>query len=93
MLCNYAKCDTMIREKLKEKILTMSDAQQNALLLAARDIKRKSKEQGRELYENAQQTNKKNNKELWQNNPLMNIERFINAEKEYKKNLLKKRRI
>ena len=38
MLCNYAKCDTMIREKLKEKILTMSDAQQNALLLAAREI-------------------------------------------------------
>ena len=37
----------MIREKLKEKILTMSDAQQNALLLAARDIKRKSKEQDR----------------------------------------------
>lgn len=56
MLCNYAKCDTIIREKLKEKILTMSDAQQNALLLAAREIRRKSKEQRRELYENAQQT-------------------------------------
>lgn len=55
MLCNYAECDTMIREKLKEKILTMSDAQQNALLLAAREIRRKSKEQRRELYENAQQ--------------------------------------
>ena len=56
MLCNCAKCDTMIREKLKEKILTMSDAPQNALLLAAREIRRKSKEQRRELYENAQQT-------------------------------------
>jgi hypothetical protein len=56
MLCNYAKCDTMIREKLKEKILTMSDAQQNALLLAACEIRRKSREQRRELYENAQQT-------------------------------------
>lgn len=56
MLHNDAKCDTMIREKLKEKILTMSDAQQNALLLAAREIRRKSKEQRRELYENAQQT-------------------------------------
>ena len=56
MLCNYAKCDTMIREKLKEKILAMSEAQQNALLLAAREIRRKSKEQRRELYENAQQT-------------------------------------
>ena len=56
MLRNDVKSDTIIREKLKEKILTMSDAQQNALLLAARDIKRKSKEQGRELYENAQQT-------------------------------------
>ena len=55
MLRNDVKSDTIIREKLKEKILTMSDAQQNALLLAARDIKRKSKEQGRELYENAQQ--------------------------------------
>lgn len=56
MLCNDAKCDTMIREKLKEKILTMSEAQQNALLLVAREIRRKSKEQRRELYENAQQT-------------------------------------
>ena len=56
MLCNDAKCDTMIREKVKEKILTMSEAQQNALLLAAREIRRKSKEQRRELYENAQQT-------------------------------------
>ena len=56
MLCNDAKCDTMIREKLKGKILTMSEAQQNALLLAARKIKRKSKEQRRELYENARQT-------------------------------------
>ena len=56
MLCNDAKCDTMIREKLKEKNLTMSDAPQNALLLAAREIRRKSKEQRRELYENAQQT-------------------------------------
>lgn len=56
MLCNDAKCDTMIREKLKEKILTMSEAQQNALLLTAREIRRKSKEQRRELYENAQQT-------------------------------------
>lgn len=56
MLCNDAKCDTMIREKLKEKILTMSEAQQNALLLAAHEIRRKSKEQRRELYENAQQT-------------------------------------
>lgn len=56
MLCNDAKCDTMIREKLEKKILTMSDAQQNALLLAAREIRRKSKEQRRELYENAQQT-------------------------------------
>ena len=56
MLYNDAKCDTMIREKLKEKILTMSDAQQNALLLAAREIKRKSKEQRREPYENARQT-------------------------------------
>ena len=55
MLRNDVKSDTIIREKLKEKILTMSDAQQNALLLAAREIKRKSKEQGRELYENAQQ--------------------------------------
>lgn len=42
MLCNYAKCDTMIREKLKGKILTMSEAQQNALLLAAREIRRKN---------------------------------------------------
>ena len=56
MLCNDAKCDTMIREKLKEKILTMSEAQQNALLLTAREIRGKSKEQRRELYENAQQT-------------------------------------
>jgi hypothetical protein len=56
MLCNDAKCDTMIRERLKEKILTMSEAQQNALLLAAREIKKKSKEQRRELYENARQT-------------------------------------
>lgn len=56
MLCNDAKCDTIIREKLKEKILTMSEAQQNALLLAALEIRRKSKEQRRELYENAQQT-------------------------------------
>lgn len=56
MLCNDAKCDKMIRAKLKEKILTMSEAQQNALLLAAREIKRKSKEQRRELYENARQT-------------------------------------
>lgn len=56
MLYNDAKCDTMIREKLKEKILTMSEAQQSALLLAAREIKRKSKEQRRGLYENAQQT-------------------------------------
>lgn len=56
MLCNDVKSDTIIREKLKEKILTMSDAQQNALLLAAREIRRKSKEQRRELYENARQT-------------------------------------
>lgn len=56
MLRNGVKCDTMIREKLKEKILTMSEAQQNALLLAAREIRRKSKEQRRGLYENAQQT-------------------------------------
>ena len=56
MLCNDAKCDTMIRERLIEKILTMSEAQQNALLLAAREIKKKSKEQRRELYENARQT-------------------------------------
>jgi hypothetical protein len=55
MLRNDVKNDTIIREKLKEKILTMSDAQQNALLLAAREIRRKSKEQRRELYENAQQ--------------------------------------
>lgn len=55
MLRNDVKSDTMIKEKLKEKILTMSDAQQNALLLAAREIRRKSKEQRRELYENAQQ--------------------------------------
>jgi hypothetical protein len=55
MLCNDVESDIMIREKLKEKILTMSDAQQNALLLAAREIRRKSKEQRRELYENAQQ--------------------------------------
>lgn len=55
MLRNDVKSDTMIREKMKEKILTMSDAQQNALLLAAREIRRKSKEQRRELYENAQQ--------------------------------------
>lgn len=55
MLRNDVKSDTLIREKLKEKILTMSDAQQNALLLAAREIRRKSKEQRRELYENAQQ--------------------------------------
>lgn len=56
MLRNDVKSNTMIREKLKEKILTMSDAQQNALLLAAREIRRKSKKQRRELYENAQQT-------------------------------------
>lgn len=56
MLRNDVKSDTIIREKLKEKILTMSDAQQNALLLVAREIRRKSKEQRRELYENAQQT-------------------------------------
>ena len=56
MLCNRAKDDKMIRAELKEKILTMSEAQQNALLLAAREIKRKSKEQRRELYENARQT-------------------------------------
>ena len=56
MLRNDVKSDTIIREKLKEKILTMSDAQQNALLLAAREIRRKSKEQRREPYENAQQT-------------------------------------
>ena len=56
MLRNSAKDDKMIRAKLKEKILTMSEAQQNALLLAAREIKRKSKEQRRELYENARQT-------------------------------------
>lgn len=55
MLRNDVKSDTIIREKLKEKILTMSDAQQNALLIAAREIRRKSKEQRRELYENAQQ--------------------------------------
>lgn len=55
MLRNDVKSDTIIREKLKEKILTMSDTQQNALLLAAREIRRKSKEQRRELYENAQQ--------------------------------------
>ena len=55
MLRNDVKSDTIIREKLKEKILTMSEAQQNALLLAAREIRRKSKEQRRELYENAQQ--------------------------------------
>jgi hypothetical protein len=55
MLRNDVESDIMIREKLKEKILTMSDAQQNALLLAAREIRRKSKEQRRELYENAQQ--------------------------------------
>ena len=55
MLRNDVKSDTIIREKLKEKILTMSDAQQNALLLAAREIRRKSKEQRRELYETAQQ--------------------------------------
>ena len=55
MLRNDVKSDTIIRKKLKEKILTMSDAQQNALLLAAREIRRKSKEQRRELYENAQQ--------------------------------------
>lgn len=55
MLRNDVKSDTIIREKLKEKILAMSDAQQNALLLAAREIRRKSKEQRRELYENAQQ--------------------------------------
>ena len=52
MLCNDVKYDTMIREKLKGKILTMSEAQQNALLLAAREIRRKSEEQRRELYEN-----------------------------------------
>lgn len=52
MLCNDVKYYTMIREKLKEKILTMSEAQQNALLFAAREIRRKSKEQRRELYEN-----------------------------------------
>lgn len=56
MLCNSAEDDKMIRAKLKEKILTMSETQQNALLLAAREIKRKSKEQRRELYENARQT-------------------------------------
>lgn len=56
MLRNDVKIDTIIREKLKEKILAMSDAQQNALLLAAREIRRKSKEQRRELYENAQQS-------------------------------------
>lgn len=55
MLRNDVKIDTIIREKLKGKILAMSDAQQNALLLAAREIRRKSKEQRRELYENAQQ--------------------------------------
>lgn len=55
MLRNDVESDIMIREKLKEKILTMSNAQQNALLLAAREIRRKSKEQRRELYENAQQ--------------------------------------
>lgn len=55
MLRNDVKIDIIIREKLKEKILAMSDAQQNALLLAAREIRRKSKEQRRELYENAQQ--------------------------------------
>ncbi len=55
MLCNDVKYDTLIREKLKGKILTMSEAQQNALLLVAREIRRKSKEQRRELYENAQQ--------------------------------------
>ena len=55
MLRNDVKSDTIIREKLKEKILIMSDAQQNALLLAAREIRIKSKEQRRELYENAQQ--------------------------------------
>lgn len=55
MLRNDVESDIMIREKLKEKNLTMSDAQQNALLLAAREIRRKSKEQRRELYENAQQ--------------------------------------
>lgn len=53
MLCNDVKYDTIIREKLKGKILTMSEAQQNALLLAAREIRRKSKEQRRELYENS----------------------------------------
>lgn len=52
MLCNDVKYNTIIREKLKGKILTMSEAQQNALLLAAREIRRKSKEQRRELYEN-----------------------------------------
>lgn len=52
MLCNDVKYNTMIREKLKGKILTMSEAQQNALLLAAREIRRKSKEQRRKLYEN-----------------------------------------
>lgn len=52
MLCNDVKYDTMIREKLKEKILTMSEAQQNALLLAAREIRRRPKEQRRGLYAN-----------------------------------------
>lgn len=52
MLCNDVKYDTIIREKLKGKILTMSEAQQNALLFAAREIRRKSKEQRGELYEN-----------------------------------------
>lgn len=56
MLKSSNACNTLIKEKLKFKILTLTEEQQYALLIAARKIRKKSLEQKREFYGNARQT-------------------------------------
>lgn len=56
MLKSSSACNTLIKEKLKSKILTLTEEQQYALLIAARKIRKKSLEQKREFYGNARQT-------------------------------------
>lgn len=56
MLENSGACNTLIKEKLKSKILTLTEEQQYTLLIAARRIRKKSLEQRREFYGNARQT-------------------------------------
>lgn len=53
MLKSSSACNTLIKEKLKSKILTLTEEQQYALLIAARKIRKKSLEQKREFYGNA----------------------------------------